>query len=444
MLKSFLKDDFYLSGKSEDDFRKNLADMVEATTCIQTDLSVLDRLYKKEETKDAVKVFMMNENFDMEHFMSSISGISSTIKKIKSGECSVDDLQAVIGAASTGAVRSIKKSSISSALEYAENLLDETSEWLYNGVNKQMYFLSDNAISDVNARTGMKGSSVSSCSLERAVAQKSFCNHKTVPVNLIVRTDNNIRKIFAVTSGAYQYVPDTILLDMLDKISDYYDLGDWEVERWELTHNISRVVVSFPSIAKDISDVYGVKLTPCLMLSTSSTGRSSIYCRSIWKVSDHSFFIEDEVATEHRGEVNVEEFLEESAKTIFKDYFAVPEALCNAMSIDISDPKWSQKNFHNNNKKKVEEIVSGLFKELNIVGCISKKNEVALRESVLALFDYNLPLTMYDILEVILKTPERLKGLNPLQMEKYQKAITKSLFLDYSKLGTKKQLKLAI
>lgn len=441
-----LKDNFCLSGTDEKTFRKGLKDIVASTNCVPANLSLLNLLHKGGEDEKNIHVTMMNEDFSISSILTGLSCIPSIRKELEKGHDVSNLLEKLEGLSSTASLGRISKSSLNKALgeTEAKALIRETTNWLYNTRSKDIMFMSKNCVTDVNARVKIEGSNFVESSLDRSALIKSTVNKVDTPIKLIIRTENGIKKVFAVTSGTYAYIPDTVVLDMMDGVQRSFDLGDWKMSSWTITHDWVQAIISFPEIAKDIADVYGIDLVPCLAFSTSSTGYSSIYCQSAWKYGN-SYFVEDEARAEHRGNFDIDKFLSECSKTVFQDYFSVPDALCKAMVLNVTDPTWAHdKNFYAKNRDAVEETLTSIMKEMGVVAAIGKKNEKKLKELLLATFDYNIPFTVYDVLDAIMQSSEKLSGLNKVSMDKYQKLVKKAIFMDFDKVCEKSELKLAI
>ena len=287
------------------------------------------------------------------------------------------------------------------------------------------YFLSPGLIESVKARLNIKGDPLSVQSPKR---DEFICERFVqTPFNgiMAVRTDGKVAKAFAIHSDKYGNCPQEILADIADTME--IDLGDMEVKGWDVSNFFSEIRVEFPKKAEDISSLYGLPnvLTPGLLLQTSDTGDSSITAIGTWSIDGKYSHIQGGVfRRKHRGDIDVDHFIERVQKEIFVEYTKVPETLYKLLTIDI--PSASVKGI-------VEEVIKDIdFKSNKLLG---KKRAKNIEEDLVNEINPAISYTAYDIAMMMMTIPQRIigEGLNKTEFDNLSKAVLKGVFFDYEK-----------
>lgn len=285
--------------------------------------------------------------------------------------------------------------------------------------------VSDLAFSTLNNRAKLGGDAMNHPSVGRVVeCAKAFFLHSPQNMQMIIRSNHDAHIIVAAHSEKYCYVPQTVLCEIYHKIAR--DLGNPVCLYWEVTHEISHCYIGFPDIAEDFAKLYGLPatITPGLYLSTSDSGDGSLTIRGIWNINDHTVGGEV-IKRNHRGEVDVDEFVDNAWKTIHAKYNSIPERLAELLTIDIEDPK---------------ETLKSVFKQIEM----AKASNMGRNASTLLLnelcneFSPSGKYTAYDLAMAITSAPDRCVGLHHSVVEKMQNIVHKAIFADYTKKSSKK------
>ncbi len=293
--------------------------------------------------------------------------------------------------------------------------------------NAKTYFVSDLAFSTLNNRARIGGDAMSKPSIGRVVeCAKAFYLHRPQKIKFIIRTKGKTRVIIAAHSDKYCYVPQTILCDIYRRIAE--NLGETHCLHWEVNHEISHCYVGFPQIASDFAAVYDLpaKVVPGLYFSTSDSGDGSLTIRSIWNINGRNIGGEA-IKRNHRGEIDVERFVDDAWKTIFSKYNAVPERLTELLAIDVPDPAWT---------------IRSIFKQIELARAsnLGRHATKDLYEALVAELDKKANYTAYDIAMSLLSIPERCAGgLHHSVIEKMESLMYKAIFADYEKKKSKKE-----
>ena len=312
---------------------------------------------------------------------------------------------------------------------------DNTGVLFYNGT--KALFVSKKVLTQRLQPFGLGGDFLADKSMERdLLIAKRFA--KGLNRTLVVREINGLKKVFSVLGEKYRHMPQDILIDIYNELPKD-ELGDPDCRYWEISHFHSGIRVEFPKKAKELQALYGLPddFVPGVFLSTSDTGDSSIRVRSVWRTKN-SYSLHGEVARRHSGNIDIKDLFEDIEEKIFAEYAKLPEALCDLMSQDITDPSWDLTNTKDRakNKAKLENVLKTAFKQLKITSAIGKKAEMALFEQVLDEFDDSMAYTAYDIAVSIMSTPERVSGLHSLLQEKLGEAVGRAPYIKYESTKT--------
>jgi hypothetical protein len=320
----------------------------------------------------------------------------------------------------------LNKGDFDSLLSETENL---TKLMIYDGAKS--YFTSLNLMSTMD-RFGLKGSFLSQPDVSRdtIIARQFKKGHECT---LVSKSCLGVSKLFAILSGKYQHVDQTILLNIVDTIGKSGNMGTPVCREWELTHFMTSLFIEFPEKAKEIADVYGLKdeMIPGIWLATSDTGDCSIKIRGTWRLKN-SIILNDEVSHKHIGNVCVSKIIKDVETTIFDKYTMLPETLCELMLQVITDPSWdlTMLGAQELNRKRIENVLRNTFKQLGVVKVIGNKNHKKLLADLISEFDSSLCFTAYDIAIAIMALPEKVTGLKT-NKDEFRKICGKAPYVKY-------------
>lgn len=317
-----------------------------------------------------------------------------------------------------------------------EDLIDEVVNKVgvvfYNGV--RCFFVSKKVITQRLQPFGLNGDFLGEKSYERDLLIAKQFGKKALFRTLVVREYDGRKKVFSMLSERYKQVSQDILIEIFETLTKNGLMGKVECSYWELDHFSSYVKIEFPEKAEEFQTTYGLPkpIIPGILLETSDTGDCALRVIGTWRtsksVSHHS-----EVSKRHSGGQSVESLLEEVNNEIFAEYTKMPEALCELMAQNITDPAWDLTSHKDQakNKKMIERVLKNAFKKLGIVGAIGKHSEVALYQQLCYEFDPAIAYTAYDIATSIMTMPERVEGLHKLFKDKLAKAVGKAPYIKY-------------
>lgn len=254
-----------------------------------------------------------------------------------------------------------------------------------DGLNKIM-FTSHGLTRDLGARAQITGNGLIQATPERS----AFLAHRYVAspcnANFIIRSNTSdsgrLKKIFAMPSAGYRYIPQSTLLEIADYFKD--EMGGFESIHWEVSHNVSQIWLEFPKQAEDIAEVYKLphSMVPGVLLETSDTGDCALKVIPTWKrAGGRSYLRAGEYKREHKGSSDLADITEKVKSTVFSVYTKLPERLCDLLSIDIPKPVpfW--------------EV---LFETVNIKSIIGKRRYTELLDAVQCEMNPALHYTAYD------------------------------------------------
>lgn len=304
-----------------------------------------------------------------------------------------------------------------------------------NEPKRSFYFASQNALQTMD-RFGMQGEFLLNPTInrDRLIAQQF---EQDLGVTVIAREINGTRKIFSILSDKYTHINQDILFEIVKKIETDSDMGEAKCYQWTVNNFFTKLYIEFPKKAKELSVLYGLKreMIPGILMTTSDTGDSSFKVRGTWRLEgSDSLVINSEIKRKHIGEIKADEVIEEITEQIFAEYAKLPEALCNLMAHDITDPSWDLTTTAGlkANQAEIENVLKTAFKRLGIVKAIGKKMEKKLREAMLNEFDVSIHYTAYDIAMSILGLPERAVFMDKdKDISQLQKACGNAPFISY-------------
>lgn len=325
-------------------------------------------------------------------------------------------------------LQALKASSLAARPGFTDELITE----LKNGSKMTMVIdgrrciVSDLAFSTLNRRACLGGDAMSKPCVGRVVecAKAFFFAPKAQQLQFIIREDKDANIVVAAHSAKYCFVPQTTLLDIYDSIVE--EFGHVECLQWEVTHEVSQCYVSFPEIAEDFAATYHLPatITPGLHFSTSDSGDGSLTIRGIWDING-SIAGGETVKRNHRGEIDIDEFVAAAKKTIFADFQAVPARLAELLTIDVPDPQATIWNV----LKQIE-----LHKSSNL----GRPKTLWLHEQLCKELDPNAKYTAYDIAMMIASLPNRIHHIEHYSvLEKLQTLAKKAVFANYTKKTSK-------
>lgn len=310
---------------------------------------------------------------------------------------------------------------------------------VYNEKNgsQSFYFTSGNALQTMD-RFGISGECLLTPCIERdLLLAKRF--EKDLGITAIIRQseDGKFKKIFTILSDKYAHINQNVLFDIIKQIEDAGEMGKCKCYSWEISNFFTKLYIEFPKKAEELSTLYGLstEMIPGILITTSDTGDASFSVKGTWRAKgSNSVTVHTEVKRKHSGKVDINELIEDVTNKIFVEYAKLPEALCNLMTHDITDPAWDLKKSEGikANQAEIENVYKTVFKRLGIVKAIGKKAEKVLRQAMVDEINPAIRYTAYDICMLIMTLPERVIFMDKdKDISSLQKACGQAAFINY-------------
>lgn len=312
--------------------------------------------------------------------------------------------------------------------------------------DNKAYFVSRGALETMGARAGLKGDMLYDNCIERNLCLAKGLG-KAIKENatLILCSYNGCRKVMAMFSEKYAYVPQTCLVDILEQLQ-ISPLGNYVCKKWNISHEITQIWIEFPEKAEELRKIYKLKdeLVPGLYLAASNTGNSSLKAIGTWRIGasisyDTLGFGEDSEGThgsrKHSGQVDAQAFCEKVDKEVFSQQTKLPEALCNLMLLDITDPSWdlNTNKGQKANRTAVTTAIKGCFAQIGMVAAVGKTQELAILDLLCQEINPTVAYTAYDIAMMVMSLAGRISGLSKAAEKQLAFVIAKAPYCKFGK-----------
>lgn len=329
---------------------------------------------------------------------------------------------------STFSLKTVKVEALRAIPGMTDGVIDElkNKSKLLLSIGGSVYIVSPVAFNTLNNRAKLGGDAMSTPSVGRAVeCAKSFFLHKPTKIQFIIRNKDKAKMVMAAHSEKYAYVPQTVLLDIYNKIAA--DFGNPKCLWWEVTHEVTQCYVTFPEIASEIAATYELpdNIVPGLYIGTSDSADGSLAIRGFWSIKNNIIGGQS-LRRNHRGVVDTEKFVDKAWQTIFADYNSVPERLTELLTIDIKSPY---------------QTLRSVFKQIDAAKstCLGKNLSNELFKQLCSEFSETEKYTAYDIAMAIASVPNRCVAHSIFVVEKLQSMVNSAIFADYSEGKTEEE-----
>ena len=298
------------------------------------------------------------------------------------------------------------KSQIST--ELLKELTDKNKVMLIH--DNKPFFVSADAVCDLASINGVNGTNTSPHAYRTANIARTL--DKKQNISLIVRTESGVAKIVSIRSGRYGYIPQMCVSDICDIATQ-----DGAVcKRWSIDSRFTQIYMEFDDIAQDLRDTYKMMddVTPGLLIETSDTGDSSFAVKATWKIGG-TILVENESTRRHTGSPSIEA-LTKLYKEAWKDYYKLPERLCELMQMDILQSGFNVKT----GVDLVMDVLESSFtrKTMTLLG---KKRLAEINALVTEDMCQGVNWSAYDIAVYVMQLCSRLHGLPKNLEEAIQK-----------------------
>lgn len=287
----------------------------------------------------------------------------------------------------------------------------------------KVFFTSYGLSRNLGARAQLTGNGLNNPTPERA----AFLMHRYVKAssgaNIIIRNNTSeggcVRKIFAMPSSGYRYIPQGTLLQIAEYFRD--EMHGADTKAWLITHNLSQIWIQFSAQAKDIANIYKLPDTmiPGILLETSDTGDCALKVIPTWRRSSgRSYVRAGKFKREHKGSFDIEDVKKEIKETVFSVYTRLPQRLCDLLLIDIPN---------------AEIFLETLFEDSKIHSILGKRRTKNLLEALQGEINPTASYTAYDIVMRMMDLPVIFKEEKWIS-EQMESFVYKIPFMDFNKM----------
>lgn len=418
MAKFTTSPDYNASGNDLDEFKNTLKELTAATNVVPVSSDEITFLIPlssdKNETMNVRKMVSMIDPIDSKTTTEEIlNHIDCRIKKFEEAERLPVAKLSPNSRFIFGGLRMETLKSFYDDESYLQDLLEKSQMAIQ--LENKLHLVAGTAMASFLRRAGIGGNAFNNASYLRTALIAISLQTTKMPMQLIVRQTAKDRVVFAAHSEAYAYVPQTVLIDIIDEITASF--GRIECKKWYVDHNGSYAYITFPEMAADFSAMYGLpdKIEPGLYVASSDTGESSLIIRSIWMMKNYKIGGE-EVKHAHKGNIDPKALIQEAYNSVYGKYNAVPERLAELLTIDVTDTKGT---------------IKSVLKQIGCVSVIGKKRTMSLTEQLLAEFPAGTPVTAYNIATTLMELSERamFTGEKNINLEAMS---ARAVFADYT------------
>ncbi len=311
---------------------------------------------------------------------------------------------------------------------------DLFDEWYYNQLpimqpndEIQTFFLSPVAIPTLCQMAKVSGDDTLNCGniYRNKHMAYQFTGQKGRDCQIVYRDEMRlnfptpIRKIISVNSDRYGYVPQTVVCEIIDSIVADGIVGKFDVVGFSIDQEFTKIIITFPEIQEEFDKTYKLpaKLLPGLLIQTSDAAQSSLTVKGIIMTPGGKNYItlqEKPMKHTSHNASGVGKFVKDCEKEIFPDFRKLPEALVQAMSMDIGDPKADLTNSAEADKNM--QLMSEIIKDMtdSMIGRNGHKSRVTaslakdITEAIMAEINPQIHYTRYDVAMIFLGLPDRI------------------------------------
>ena len=289
---------------------------------------------------------------------------------------------------------------------------------LMHGSDK--FFTADSLIPTMTQRIGAGGTNAGRPSFKRDAYFAELLEVEEQDVKMLIRSIDGVKKVFAMHSARYGFVPQTMILDIVDQIE--HGLGKPVCKYWEVTNARTEVYLEFPEKAADFAKTYGLpeKIVPGLKLITSDVGESSVCAIGTWRRENVPLGYEV-YTRKHVGKIEPDKVLEQISQRIFAKYDRIPKRLCELMKIEVDSPI---------------DCVDSIFEQIKVKDEIGVRRMPQLQSIMRDQFNYIVRYTAFDVAMALMALPDMVQGLPKGVQKKFTDCIAQAVFADYEEYRT--------
>lgn len=272
--KSYMLDDFCKTGKSIEEFEKEVMIIDKNTTIDEIDVSE-SKIFSYFATKESKFLFKILD-------MSNLWTITN------------EGIYALTHNISIDAIKMIKEC----GKELVNELCNKTLTIIYFDENtesgKAMYMLGDTVYKSLSTRSILGGSFLRIPSLERNIALAKSFEYSYDPMFVLSRNIGKYKKIFAIFSSKYLRLSPLVFVEEAKKI------GKFDCKNWIITQKKSIFHIEYPEKIKELQSKYKMMdFIPGLLFTVSDTAHAATSVKVVWRRTNcensKEYFITDEI-----------------------------------------------------------------------------------------------------------------------------------------------------
>lgn len=260
--------------------------------------------------------------------------------------------------------------------------------------NPESMFLSKYAIPRLAYKVGIQGDFAYENNLLRNLAIQYRLSQKERAIQMVIREDEGIKKVFGVLTDKYQYVPFSILLDIIREIKR--EIPNISCRTWNINAEGAEIQIEFPLKSEEFSKLYGKArvMIPGIILSTSDIGWRSFSIQETWRKGN--FLIKGKKFSMcHRKYNNFspKEVAKELKKEIFDKFFVFPKAIAELSEILVCE-------------EDAANLLDYVLHESKLKMALGQKRSIAFIDETMFCTDWSLPITAYTLYLSIIELTE--------------------------------------
>lgn len=305
-------------------------------------------------------------------------------------------------------------------------------------VKGEIFFVGPSFISALAATVGLNGELLGTPSVERNnLIAYGLKRHENKLISLSYREMNGIKKLMDARSEKYERIPQKVILDIVQFISDE-GMKNIQCNKWYLNHDYTRVRIQFPDIAPDFTQFNHGKdctMIPGLEIMTSDVGQNSLMIHGVWTVNG-AVSTHDSVIKRHYGESGedtVPKIMEQVKRKIFAEFLQFPKKIIAMADIDIT----SSENSLALNERRLFNALKKASEACELKKVLGKKRERELINAMMETFDCGGLVTGYDIAIAFLEIPNKItiKNSESKVLDALAATVKNVVFADFSAIN---------
>lgn len=294
----------------------------------------------------------------------------------------------------------------------------------------EKFSIGENAFQTLNQRGQIAGLGTLVPTYSRNLFLASSIFRQGSAIHFVWEEDGAYKKVFAAFGSKYTYVPQTILLDVLDKLESDGTLGAPVVKGWLVNHERSLIVVEYPDAADDFTDSLKLpkKVIPGVLLETSDIGMVSITAEVVYRLDGMSSYIAPEILSiRHSGDIDAEDVISQIDDKLFPAIRKLPEALADLMGREVLNYSAADLNTSKGQEANVSAVSKAYDKAVcgRLTAFLGKKRRKALLEALVSEINPKKRYTYYDIAVSLMELPDRIDGIdhNSISFSKFEELV---------------------